>query len=121
MGFGCHFTLTLQALACHFWACIRDEYIKISFSTGANGGPGNCADGSWIVHGMKGWGGRFTTGCVSLFCLNYPLISPLLCSACREMAFCRPLALKEQGRVGWRIQHRPALPPCRPNGLHYEA
>ncbi len=87
----------------------------------ANGGPGNGADGSWIVHGMKGWGGRFTTGCVSLFRLNYPLISPLLCSARREMAFCRPLALKEQGRVGWRIQHRPALPPCRPNGLHYEA
>lgn len=49
--------------------------------------------------------GRFTTACVSLFRLNYPLISPLLCSARREMAFCRPLALKERGRAGRTIQN----------------
>lgn len=115
--FKCHFMLTFLVLR-QGW--IHQTKFQHGW-VGANGGPGNGADGSWIVQCTKWWGGRFTTGCVSLFRLNYPLISPLLCSARREMAFCRPLALKEQGRVEWRIQHRPALLPCHPNGRHYEA
>lgn len=91
MSFKCHFALILKVrrALCQGW--IRQNKFQRGWV-----GQAEVQVMALMAPGLGWEGGRFTTGCVSLFRLNYPLISPLLCSARREMAFCRPLAVKEQ-------------------------